>query len=98
MPHYGASGIACASAGSVRLPHFLAGGHFIGALRDATIRAFARHGVAQYDNIGSSPTEGLAMTRTQQIGGVPPGLDALAQMAFRHIEAEDRGDIEATLI
>ena len=37
------------------------------------------------------------MTRTGQIGGVPAGLGALAQMAFRHIEAEDRGDIEATL-
>lgn len=37
------------------------------------------------------------MTRTQQVGAIPPGLDTLARMAFRHIEAEDRGDIEATL-
>ena len=37
------------------------------------------------------------MTRTDQIGVVPRDMGALAQMAFRHIEAEDRGDIEATL-
>ena len=37
------------------------------------------------------------MTRNEQMSAPGEYRGALAQMALRHIEAEDRGDIEATL-
>ena len=37
------------------------------------------------------------MTRSETIGGESKGLAGLAQVALRHVAAEDKGDLEGTL-